>query len=320
MSLVQDIRRNRFDFAHPYQREATQWSEKDKHLLIDSLIRNYPINPIYIVEKDQTQDYVIDGGNRLAVIYDFITNKITIPNSWPQIHIEDNWVSISGKTFSEFPSICKDRILGYPIQICNLRGATETDIKEIFARINNGVQITNAQFNAIFIPNEILESFNALMHHEIFDIILTKSHRKKASHRNFLIRIMMLLDEQYVTKNLFDYKVRKYIESLDLASNNKNIERINQISLILDNIKNIFDFICENLDRKNITMIKLPITCYAINLSLKSHKNTDQFLDWLNDYLKNFDESGGANIVYSTKNIKSQIEKCQKDINKIQSK
>ena len=318
VGLAQDLKKNRFDFAHPYQREANQWNDEDKYLLIDSLIRNYPINPIYITEKNETQDYVIDGGNRLSIIHEFLTNKLVIPRTWPQILTDEGWVSISGKSFSELSPICKDRILGYPIQICNLRGATQADIKEIFARINNGVQITNAQFNAIFIPQEISKDFNDLMCHEIFDIVLTKLHRKKANHRNFLIRIIMLLDDEYNLKNLYDYTVRRYIESIDSASSN-NKEKIKQISLILNKIKNIFDFICQNFEEEHnkITLFKLPFICYATNLAFDLEKNGENYLCWLDNYVENFDESGGINTIYNSKNLKQELEKCKSGINNI---
>lgn len=319
ISLAQDLRKNRFDFAHPYQREANQWENADKYLLIDSLIRNYPINPIYIAEKNETQDYVIDGGNRLTVIHDFLTNKFSMPNSWPQILIDDNWVSISGRNFSEFPRICRDRILGYPIQICNLRGATQADIKEIFARINNGVQITNAQFNAIFIPEEISKEFNFLMQHEIFNIVLTKLHRRKSSHRNILIRIIMLLDDEYNLKNLYDYKVRQYVESIDLASINHDTKRINKIKMILNRINEIFDLIFHNIDKEHttLTVLKLPFACYSINLALNLKKDKDKYFCWLDNYLKEFNESSNVNVLYTGKNLEKQLEKCKQDILKI---
>ena len=45
---------DQFEFEPPYQREGDIWSDTQKSLFIDSLMRNYPIPTIYLnkVNKD----------------------------------------------------------------------------------------------------------------------------------------------------------------------------------------------------------------------------------------------------------------------------
>lgn len=316
VSLVRDLRIGRFNFNHPYQRQTNQWTDSDKYLLIDSIVKNYPINPIYVVEIDK-QDYVIDGGNRLSVINDFLNNKLQIPSTWPQISTDQGWISISGKTFSELSKVCRDRILSYPIQICNLRDTTSEDLKEIFARINNGIQITNAQMNAIFIPEEILPEFNAVMEHKIFDIILSETQKKKAINRNLIIRIIMILDNSPL--NLFDNNIRKYISNIDIASKNNDKETINKVKLFLSQIKNSFDFLFENLDNigERINIYNLPFICYSTNLMFEYKKDKNKYLEWLKEHLDTYDKPNSISKAYTSKNIKKEIEFYKNIIKKL---
>ena len=71
---------NEFDFKPKYQRKS-MWNDEQKSFLIDSIIKNYPIPPIFLHRKidadtgKQTFD-VVDGKQRLTAIISFIQGKL----------------------------------------------------------------------------------------------------------------------------------------------------------------------------------------------------------------------------------------------------
>ena len=60
-----------------YQRRL-RWSPKKKSLLIESLLLNIPIPPIFLYESDYARYEVMDGQQRLNAIHDFLNNNYAL--------------------------------------------------------------------------------------------------------------------------------------------------------------------------------------------------------------------------------------------------
>lgn len=75
---------NKYNFDPKYQRRSDVWSEEKQSFLIDSILKNYPMPPIFlhqVIESDTgaTKYNVIDGKQRLSTILRFINNEIALP-------------------------------------------------------------------------------------------------------------------------------------------------------------------------------------------------------------------------------------------------
>ena len=73
----------KYEYSTVYQREKV-WSEDKKSFLIDSILKNYPIPPVFFrmkIDPDTgiTKYDVIDGKQRLTTIRDFVDGKINLP-------------------------------------------------------------------------------------------------------------------------------------------------------------------------------------------------------------------------------------------------
>ena len=71
----------------PYQRDLNVWEEDQKSFLMDTIFKNFPIPPIFLEQKIDsntgvTKYDVIDGKQRLSTIIDFINNKIALPQEF----------------------------------------------------------------------------------------------------------------------------------------------------------------------------------------------------------------------------------------------
>src|SRR5438128_12563519 len=68
------IERGRLDFNLGFQRDGV-WMPSDRSLLIDSIVRNYPIPAIFLYKSQVGRDpvyYVLDGKQRLESILRFV--------------------------------------------------------------------------------------------------------------------------------------------------------------------------------------------------------------------------------------------------------
>ena len=75
----------------PYQRKSV-WSTKKKQSLLDSLFRRYYIPKIVIREvrlcDDKAINEVVDGQQRIIVAQEFFANKIKLPKSLSDVHVD----------------------------------------------------------------------------------------------------------------------------------------------------------------------------------------------------------------------------------------
>ena len=68
------VKSSSYKLSPKYQRRH-RWSSEQQSSLIDSLIMNVPVLPIFLYEYDYSKYEVMDGLQRLTATYDFYTDK-----------------------------------------------------------------------------------------------------------------------------------------------------------------------------------------------------------------------------------------------------
>jgi len=79
------------DLKPQYQRRS-RWDNSKRSLLIESLLLNIPIPPIFLFEKEYGVYEVIDGRQRLETLKDFLSNNISLRGL-------KYWKELNGKRF-----------------------------------------------------------------------------------------------------------------------------------------------------------------------------------------------------------------------------
>lgn len=118
----------------PKFQRRDSWTEKARSYLIDSIIRGLPIPKIFLREITDTKNKitireVVDGQQRLRAVLDFISGKLTIL----KVHNENCF----GKTFNELPEDIQESFFRYRFSVDLLEGATDSDVLNIFSRLNS---------------------------------------------------------------------------------------------------------------------------------------------------------------------------------------
>ncbi len=136
-----------------YQRRRTPWPLNAKTGLIDTIVNNFPIPPIYmrsvIDDNRQRKSEIIDGQQRILTIVEFLDGDFALGSTFSE-------QDLVGKTFGELPDEVQDSINDYELSFISIRGATDADIISIFSRMNsfslplNHQEIRNAVFTGEF--------------------------------------------------------------------------------------------------------------------------------------------------------------------------
>ena len=135
-------RSSQLDLDPPYQRRSA-WNEEFKKFFIDTVLRNYPIPPIFVnveVKDDGSSTYfVVDGKQRLLAILEFLDDKFPISRkSYSQ-------PTLAGKYFSQLDATTQKSFYSYFLPFEIFTELSEEDVNAIFDRFNRNVARLNRQ-------------------------------------------------------------------------------------------------------------------------------------------------------------------------------
>jgi hypothetical protein len=146
-----------------YQRKSV-WSVEQQSLLIDSIIKNIPIPPIFLREsidkKGKTTFEVIDGKQRLTSIFRFIDNEIATADDGNDALYSK---MLAGLTISDLEDESKfEDVLGdfwrYPLPVEYVYTQDDKTVEKIFDRLNrSGEKLTGQELrNANYYDSKIV--------------------------------------------------------------------------------------------------------------------------------------------------------------------
>ncbi len=118
------------------------WKTAQKSYLIDTLLRDMPVPPIYLrtifdVAKSQVVHEVIDGQQRMRAVLDFIEGKYALSKGLDAPY--------SGKHFSALAKAQQTAILKYRFNCQIFDDITDAEVIEIFRRMNTYTYALNPQ-------------------------------------------------------------------------------------------------------------------------------------------------------------------------------
>ncbi len=127
-----------------YQRKLV-WTLFEKQKLIESVLAGYPIPAILLAERDGGGYEVIDGLQRLHTLMSYIETAFPRAEGGLYFNVEE-FASANRRAAEGIFEVTSEtnllrptevvRFLDYPLSISIMRGASETDVNEVFSRIN----------------------------------------------------------------------------------------------------------------------------------------------------------------------------------------
>lgn len=147
-----------------YQRKLV-WTLLEKQKLVESIIKRYPVPAILLAEKDGEASYyeIIDGLQRLNAIISFIEGGFpTVDGKYFDISkfptAQTNWESDLFSPVSQDEVISSKEvsvILDYSLAFSIMRDVSESDVNDVFDRINSyGHRLSDQERRQSGIQNE----------------------------------------------------------------------------------------------------------------------------------------------------------------------
>ncbi|MEP6911378.1 MAG: DUF262 domain-containing protein [bacterium] len=121
-----------------YQREKQLWSREMKAALIDTIFEDIDIPKLYFNLNDKNEFEVVDGQQRIWVIWDYLDDEFAC--------------SVDGKmqVFSDLSTTNKEIIKTYTLQVTVFEDAKDEYLREHFVRLQLGLPlVTGERLNAL---------------------------------------------------------------------------------------------------------------------------------------------------------------------------
>ena len=118
-----------------YQRSDKVWPQAAKGYLIDTILQDLPIPPIYLrteTDSDSMKSYreVVDGQQRVLAIKSFVDGEFSLGQN------RNTFGDNAGKKFIDLDPDAKIEFLNYQVPCAQLFSASDTKVFDIFRRLN----------------------------------------------------------------------------------------------------------------------------------------------------------------------------------------
>lgn len=226
--------------ATEFQRNAV-WPKAAKAYLLDTVLADRPVPYLYFRRAVSAQTgklayEVIDGQQRVRALLEFLDDEFPLSESKDK--------SYRGKKFSELTAAQKQRVLTYDFYIEELTGYTDSDIRDMFVRMNRFVvklspqEIRHAKFEGKF--RDFVEDLGQSAFwttHRVFSI--GQSARMRAVEFSAEL-IVLLLEGPQDKKSAIDLYYGKYEQTIPFRTTVE--EKLNSyLSWIARTIPNLRD-------------------------------------------------------------------------------
>lgn len=230
----------KYEYNAIYQREKV-WSEEKKSFLMDSILKNYPIPPVFFrmkIDQDTgiTKYDVIDGKQRLTTIREFIDGKIFLPDDFGDDKIGNS--ELNGASFSDLDQHekYKKQFWRYRIPIIFIETDDTELIKNVFDRLNrNGEplmpqELRHAQYGETSLYKIIDELADVGIWKDIYRKVLEID---RMEDKEFVSELLFFQLEQKIipyTKETLDDLYKKWATTVESQVKQCFIDIMNYIS------------------------------------------------------------------------------------------
>ena len=143
--LLEAFKRDEYLNLSPSYQRRLRWDNKQKSLLIESLLMNVPIPPVFLYEVDYAKYEVMDGQQRLSTIREYFGNEFELSGLI-------KWAGLNGRRWADLPNRIKaglDRRSMSAVILLAETGRSAEEAQEIrrfaFERLNTGGVKLNPQ-------------------------------------------------------------------------------------------------------------------------------------------------------------------------------
>ena len=179
------------------------WDLDRMSLLIDSLLRDYPVPPFYTIRDGRTVQTAkgtaavfdaLDGRQRCETIAKFMNDGFALQNlEEPIVDDDGNEVDLNGLTYSGLTDALRNAFDTVSLNCVYFTDATEHEVTEIMRRLNNGKFLTGQE--QVRIRARDLSGIQKLAHHELLRMALSPAKINGYKDEDAVVKLYLLLVE-----------------------------------------------------------------------------------------------------------------------------
>lgn len=280
-------KKGNISFSHKLQRPVGQWSPKMKSLLIHSLLSGFPVNPIYVVDENDTL-YTLDGSQRTSTCIDYLNNQFALHKDTPNITIatKENGEPvlkeyiIAKKKFNKLDEEVRSTLLSCELEFCTLSEFTDEDVKEMFRRQNSSKPLSGKLLRIVHESDEFSDAVYSLSNHPFMRKLITPAQHKNGTDRDLIIQTLMLISTNQ--ENDFTSFRTKDIDVFVKDHADKSLDKIGVLQDAMDKFDETFE------------EIKVPITSISVILYsgyriIKDKKSFSKLVELIKEFLSSYD-------------------------------
>lgn len=280
-NFTKDINKGKYSMKHKFQRQENQWNNRQKSLLIDSMLRPYPIDPVRCeVETDDVRR-IFDGVQRATTVRDFFKEDgFRLAKDLKPVTIDGEVYEIAGKKYVQLDEAVQDKLNDYEMTIYVFTDCTGEDIREMFTRQNNGKPLNNTQKRTAIESEKVSDVIFSLADHGFFEKVLSAAQYKKDVQRDLIRETLMLINTN--EENDFTSFRAKDIDSFVVwYDENINSADISTLTDVLDALN--------TGDTIKVKSTSIPMILYGGYKCLKDSKDFRKFSAAVDEFIENYD-------------------------------
>lgn len=270
--VVKMIDNNKINFDLSIQRNRV-WTPDRESLLIDSVLREYPIPAVFTTKENGIYD-VLDGKQRFSTFGRFLKGEFTLEGLEP-VEIDGQTYQINGKTFAELPEELQDIINSYSLTVYFLEDATEEEINDVFVRLNNGMPLTKFELTRVK-ASPLMPTITAITNHEVFSKFAI-SEKAKLRYTDQEIALQMMITCFDNSPSFVGDYMQTWAEVFTITEQQQK-----HMEDILNVFKYIHDFANEKAVKKAFKKVHISGLTYLINKY--GRDNSSNFVAFVNGF------------------------------------
>lgn len=242
------------------------WDKSRMSLLIDSILRDYPVPPFYAVVDGRTVKTpkgmvsvydCLDGKQRNTTIHKFFNNEFALEGLEP-IMTNDGEVDLNGLTYETLPEELQDIFKTAHLTVYSFENATEEDIIEIMTRLNNGKPLSAIDLTRIKAKD--LAGISRVGQHKLFTTYLSQKAIDGRQQEDIVVKTYVQLMNE--APSLDNKDIRSVYQTLEITS-----ELEARLNAIYDLMFDTCEYLINKSAEKKVSVYKKV----ARKLVMKTH-------------------------------------------------
>lgn len=281
--LISKMKREKIILKHKLQRRESVWSNSNKSLFIDSLLRGYIVPPVYTIVENGTQ-YAIDGVQRLGTLKEFYNDGFSISKKAEPVIIDGNEYNIAGLKFSKFDQVLKDELDSAAITVYEITEYTDKDVREMFRRLNSGKPLNTSQKLTPDMSDEFSDTIFDIISLPFFEKRLTSAQLKSSVDQSIALETLMLCytDDE---NNFTSFRGKDKENFIQIYNDQIKSDKIEIIKTAINKLDESLE------DDVKIPKTSISVICYASYRVCEENKSFENFAIKVSEFLVGYDDN-----------------------------